>query len=398
MRVLCLDIEGGYGGSSRSLFESIQHMDKDDLEVEVWCRRKGPIQDRYVQAGIPCRVTPDMPHVSSLPRLSRNLYAYGRYFLHWSRSKRFRAELAEAANERFDVVHFNHSGLFLLASWLRRRTDRPLVMHIRTHLPPTLFSRWQHRLIARRTDQRIFISENERDRTSALAGFPVEGKVIYNIVTPNDGAAPHPAVPRDSRFKVASLSNYAWVRGVDRLIDVARALAAQGRRDVLFVVAGRMNLPRSLPGDLGRIGAGGGTLEDYATLRGVGDMFAFLGHVDAPEQVLAAADLVLRPSRGNNPWGREVLEALAAGKPVLSIGAYDRFVEDGVTGRLFPDFDADETARAIVELMDDPARVKGMAKAASERIAALCDGPSRAADLLSEWRTVRHHNSLDDKR
>ena len=46
MRVLCLDIEGGYGGSSRSLYESIRHLPKG-VTCEVWCRRAGPIQAQY---------------------------------------------------------------------------------------------------------------------------------------------------------------------------------------------------------------------------------------------------------------------------------------------------------------------------------------------------------------
>ncbi len=82
MNVLCLDIEGGYGGSSRSLFESISNM-PDDISVEVWCRRAGPVQEKYAAIGITCRVMPDMPHISSLPRLSRNLYAYSRFALSW---------------------------------------------------------------------------------------------------------------------------------------------------------------------------------------------------------------------------------------------------------------------------------------------------------------------------
>lgn len=275
MRVLCLDIEGGYGGSSRSLFESVRHL-HTDMEVEVWCRREGPVQARYEALGVPCRVVPTMPHFSSLPRFSRNLYTISRFALKWPGSSRFRTELAGAAQERFDVVHFNHEGLFLLLLWLRSRLglEMPLTMHIRTHLPSTLFSRWQYRTIAEAADRLAYITENERDRTTALAGKPVLGEVIYNIAAPPDvSVAPDPALAGVQQFKVAVLSNYAWIRGIDRMVDVACALAERGRRDVLFVMAGNMTLKGSLPGVLGRVASRGGDLADYARERGVADMF-----------------------------------------------------------------------------------------------------------------------------
>ena len=40
-RVLCIDHEGGYGGSSRSLFYLIQNIIKLDKDItfEVWCKK-----------------------------------------------------------------------------------------------------------------------------------------------------------------------------------------------------------------------------------------------------------------------------------------------------------------------------------------------------------------------
>lgn len=389
IRVLCLDIEGGYGGSSRSLFESVRHLGRDKISAEVWCRRQGPIQPRYAELGVPCRVTPDMPHVSSLPRLSRNLYAYGRAAIRMPRSATFRRELAAALDERFDVVHFNHEGLFLLARWLRPRARVPFTMHIRTNLVNTPFARWQTRTIARAIDHLVFITENERENFERLGGRPQHATVIYNSVELTNGlVSPHPEIPQDGRFKVACMGNYAWERGQDRLVSIARSLARVGRRDVVFVVAGNMRLPRSLPGELGAAARAGGTLVDYVQRSGVGEMFHFLGHVSEPERVFAASDLSVRPSRGDDPWGRDVLETLAAGRPIVAAGTYDRFIEDGITGVLRPAFDADSFARAIIDLADDRARCAALGRAGRERVRELCNGPARSAELLNLWQDV----------
>lgn len=386
-RVLCLDIEGGYGGSSRSLFESLRYMDRAAVDVEVWCRRSGPVQERYHALGIPCRVTPEMPQVSQLPQLSRNLYDHGRFLVKFWRAKVFRTELLGHIREQVDLVHFNHESLFLLAHWLRQRTSVPFTMHIRTLDCDydNIFTTWHARSISNAVNHLVFITENERKSFARVSGR-LDGTVIHNIAEPlPESTVPHGAVPRDGRLKIACLSNYALVRGTDRLVDIAVALAARGRRDVLFVVAGHMVSPGSRPGASGAVGRQGGALADYAGARGVGDMFLFLGHVADPERVLAACDVLVKPTRENNPWGRDIIEGLAAGRPVLTVGRWEGFVQHGRTGVLQPSFDAVALADELIGLQDNRARLAAMGEAARKHIAGLCNGPARAADLLAVW-------------
>jgi glycosyltransferase involved in cell wall biosynthesis len=387
LRVLCLDIEGGFGGSSRSLYESLRHMDRAAVAAEVWCRREGPIKPRYAELGIACRIAPGMPRMNTLPRASRNLLGYARVVREMLRQREFRASLLEAVRGRFDLVHFNHEGLFLLAAWLRRRHGKAQTMHVRTMIPRNTFGRWQGRRIAAACDTLVFITENERENFAALAGAAC-GPVIYNIADPPADVEPHPAIPRDARLKIAVLSNYAWIRGIDRVVEVAEALAERGRRDFLFVMAGDMALRGNLPGPLGRIARANGSLADFAAERRVSDMFLFLGHVATPESVLVGCDVVAKPTREQNPWGRDILEGLAAGKPVISIGGYDRFVETGATGFLLPRYEAMTFAEILLRLDADRALGAKLGAAARARVAQLCDGPARARDLAMVWQNA----------
>ncbi len=392
LRVLCLDVEGGYGGSSRSLYEGIRHMDRTRLDAEVWCKKAGPIQARYEAAGIPVRVAPRMPRVSSVPQLSRNFLVYALFLRDWALAGEVRRELLNAVKS-VDLVHCNHEGLFLLGRWLKRRTGVPLTIHVRTNLLDTPFARWQERTIARTADEIVFISENERANFERLAGRGADGTVIFNpVAVPPEPANRHPDIPDDGRFRiVCTSSKYSYQRGTDRVVDLAAVLAARGRRDIALVIAGEMALQRSLPGVLGRIARNGGSMADYAEHRGVTDMVQFLGFVPNPEQVLEAGDVLFKPTRewnaGNlgHPWGRDILEAMAAAMPVLSIGRYDRFVETGVTGVLQTQFDAETLADEVVRLADDPALVARMGATARERVAKICHAPARAADLHSLW-------------
>lgn len=387
LRVLCLDIEGGFGGSSRSLWEALRHVDRSRIEPEVWCRKPGPAQGRYKADGISAQVSPDMPTVSALPRNSRNLIVFGRFALRdWPRSGAFRRELLAALGERFDLLHCNHENLFAVAHWLRPRVPIPVTCHIRTNLWRTAFARYQVRTLAAATDRLVFITENERKTFEAHLGGASNGAVILNPASlPETAPAPLQDFASDPRYRIACLSNFSWGRGTDRLVEIAEALAARGRRDVLFIVAGDMRLSRTLPGGLGQVGRRGGSLGDYATDRGVADMFAFLGHVDDPERVLASAHALIKPTREANPWGRDIVEALAHARPVITLGAWTGFVSPGETGILHAKFDAAAMAADIEALADDRVRSDDMGKAGQARVASLCDPPRQAAALADFW-------------
>ncbi len=385
LRVLCLDIEGGYGGSSRSLYYSLKSMDRAEVVPTVWCKKAGPIQKLYAAAGIAASVEPLLPKASALPRTSRNLVqlaAHLRDF--WAATPACLARLAEAARAH-DLVHCNHEGFALLALWLRKRAGVPVTVHVRTNVQPGWFARQQMRAISAAAAGVVFITPNE-ERTFRSLGGTAPGRVILNPVDRPVDVLPHPGIPDDGRLKLACVANAAVVRGTDRLIEIARALTEAGRRDVLIVVAGDMALKGEWPGACGAVARAGGTLVNAARQAGLSDWFCFLGHVDVPEQVLAACHALLKPTREANPWGRDIIEAMAAGLPVLSVGEDSTFVETGVTGVLQPRFDPSALALDIAgwaDARDVPAR---LGRNAAERALRLCDATERARDLAAFWR------------
>jgi glycosyltransferase involved in cell wall biosynthesis len=387
IRVLCLDIEGGHGGSSRSLYQSLRNIDREQVAPEVIVRRGGSIEQMYADLGIPAQVMPELPTANTLQNWRANLRHYvGAAGALW-RARRGINALAKDIEARFDAVHFNHEGFWLLAASLRRRTRRPFVGHIRTMGYPFWLTGIQARSIGRTMDQLVFITENERDRFRR-AGVRTPGSVVYNIAEPQTGIGRHPAIPNDGKFTIVCLSNFPWERGVDRLIPLAEILAKNSRNDIRFVVAGDMTLPGVLPGALGTIARRGGSLADFTEARGVSQMFLFLGHVSNPEQVLAASHVLIKPTREFNPWGRDVIEAFAAAKPVAAFGTYDTFVEDSKTGILMAEFDADAMASRIEKLSDDRAACAALGMAGQSRVSTLCNGPARARDLVAVWESV----------
>ena len=386
--VLCIDHEGGHGGSSRSLYSALAHIDRKRIAPHVLGRRSGSIERMYAAQNIPCLIEPKLPAFSAQPRLFDSVVEYARFIKRRQGARTVLHAVARHVEQGFGLVHFNHEGLWWLALWLRRNTRARITMHVRTRPIPNAFSRWQARMIMRVVDRIVFITDNERDHFALLAGR-APGDVIYNCVPPPaPPVEPYPDNSVEYSLRVASLSNYSWPRGVDRLIDVAAQLVHEGRRDIVFLVAGDMHLTSRLPGKLGEIGARGGTLADYASARGVSDLFRFVGHVSEPERVLASCDVVAKLTREENPWGRDVIEAMHFAKPVLTIGRWNQFVRDGETGVLHQSFAADRIASELRWLADNPVERKRMGRAGEVRIRRVCNGRDRADELATLWEGI----------
>ncbi|MGH7776438.1 MAG: glycosyltransferase [Candidatus Dormibacterales bacterium] len=111
----------------------------------------------------------------------------------------------------------------------------------------------------------------------------------------------------------------------------------------------------------------------------------FLGRVDKEtvKDLMALSSAVVVPSRWHENQPMVVLEAFAAGVPVVatSLGGLPELVEDGVTGQVVPPVDPAALARALAALAADPARALGMGTRA-RRLAGEEFAPARHLDRV----------------
>ena len=63
---------------------------------------------------------------------------------------------------------------------------------------------------------------------------------------------------------------------------------------------------------------------------------------------------LVRPSRYNDPWGRDVIEATCNGLPVLATGNFSGVIKSKTNGFLFNTFNAKKIAQKIIELHNNP--------------------------------------------
>jgi glycosyltransferase involved in cell wall biosynthesis len=155
-----------------------------------------------------------------------------------------------------------------------------------------------------------------------------------------------------------------------RVFIQAMALAAKRLPQIRGEIVGGSSPGDDRPGLL----AGGATYErelhELADSLGLSGGLSFDGFRE-PKRLFAGAGLAVHASLLPEPFGRTIVEAMAAGLPVIGTrgGAVPEVILNGLTGRLVPVGDATALAEAMIELMSDPGRRRVMGEAGRARVA-----------------------------
>ena len=241
MNVLYLDKEGGFGGSSRSLYFMIKNLNRSRFEPFVVFRERGAILDAYRALGVEhtylCR---EMPVYK--PSKRKNPYVLALFLARWNHFKKALGTLCEIVETcHIDLVHMNHDSFFVYSKGLKGRTRAKIIIHMRTMFPVNAYAGWQAERIASFADGLVFISENELDRFRELySGKVPEYRILHNIMdVPWEGgdASVPPSLP-EGAFKVLYLGNVSHAKGVDRLLRIAQECRSRGWRTPFLLCAG----------------------------------------------------------------------------------------------------------------------------------------------------------------
>jgi glycosyltransferase involved in cell wall biosynthesis len=111
-------------------------------------------------------------------------------------------------------------------------------------------------------------------------------------------------------------------------------------------------------------------LRELISSYGLDDAFTLVGDTQDPASVFAALDVAVAPSVQPEPFGCVVIEAMAAGTPVVGsrCGGIAEQIVDGVTGLLFTPGDAKALANALRCLLDNPMLRERMAEEGLRRV------------------------------
>ena len=378
MRVLYVDHTGRISGAERSLLTLLEALPAD-LEA-LLAAPHGPLTERAVGLGV--RTFAIAGTEASL-RVSSPATAGA--VLDMARSAGQIARLARARG--VDVIHANSIRAAMSAVPAGRLVGRPVVAHIRDALPPSPVSRASLRLIA--TGARTVVGNSAF--TSAVFTEATGRKDVVTLFNPIDvDGIEAQRIPRAAARALVDLPADALVvavvgqitpwKGQEEALRAAALLAERGRPVHVLIIGEAKFLEATTRYDNRAYVEG---LERLAAGPALAGRVRFLGEREDVVALLCATDALLVPS-WEEPFGRVVVEGMAAGVPVIATneGGPAELIADGETGLLVPSRDPSALADALERLAGDAAlrvRLIGQASVAARRfrpdehVAALLD-------------------------
>ncbi|MDP2673533.1 MAG: glycosyltransferase family 4 protein [Dehalococcoidia bacterium] len=266
------------------------------------------------------------------------------------------------ARERFDIIHVHEPFMPLLPFQFLRYADTTLVstFHATRDGGSRLYAYarfiiepwWQ------RIDGRIAVSRAALKMISRY--FADRYQIIPNGIDYAHFAAEVPPIPRyiDNKRNILFLGRQEKRKGLPYLLE-AYARLKRERPDIRLIVVGPDGGMRA-------------ACERYVRQNRLEDV-VFTGFVPYEElpRYYKTADVYCAPNTGHESFGIVLLEAMAAGTPIVAsnIGGFADVVEDGVEGVLVPPRDADALASAMDRLLSDAALREEMGRAGTVRAA-----------------------------
>lgn len=86
----------------------------------------------------------------------------------------------------------------------------------------------------------------------------------------------------------------------------------------------------------------------------IGDVLKLSGWCSNVEKEMKNFHCIVRPDNSGLPWGRDIIEAMSSGRPVIATGSIDLFVKPGKTGWLVEPNNPEALAKIIVEAANSP--------------------------------------------
>jgi phosphatidylinositol alpha-mannosyltransferase len=273
-------------------------------------------------------------------------------------SPRFNGQVRDMLDtERFDVLHFHEPFVPFLSLILLRQSRSVNIATFHAYAGYSAPYQVASRVLApyaARLHGRIAVSAASRHFIDRY--FPGDYKVIPN------------GVDVDRFQRAVPIARYR--DGVPNLLFVGRHEPRKGLLDMLR--AYRLVRQAGTRCRLLIVGTGPQEREArrYVATRRLEDV-EFLGRVSdgVKDQLFRTADIYVSPATGRESFGIVLLEAMAAGVPIVAsdIHGYKGVVRRGEQGLLTPPRDPQAVSAAIVRLLGDPDLRRRMGESGVER-------------------------------
>jgi glycosyltransferase involved in cell wall biosynthesis len=410
--ILFIDADGGWGGAPKSLLTLVKHLDSHVFRPVLLIGMPGPVVDEYRKRGISLFIGPVSCFVYSLN--SRGYIIKKIMLMALTAPKAIMILRRIVKSERISLVHINSIIILPTAFLCKVFFGLPIIFHVREMFLGNSIGKMQRRLIYLIGDKIITPSENEAGQ---FRGERNTDKILirYNPVDLQDFQFSSRDRERiraelhvdDETIIIATFGTIIPGKGQDRIIDIVREMRKEYHGKIKFLIVGKIEVPgekgrlrrlvRFLLGE-NQLRKFQQELEEKIISYGLQGYISIIKHRKDIWRILSATDIVLRTSRLNDPWGRDIIESMVMGRPIVATGIYDGFVEDRKNGFLIPPQRTErETIGRIVEklsvLMRDKELRESMGKNNVMKGRALFDPRKYALSMEKMYRDVLHEKS-----
>jgi glycosyltransferase involved in cell wall biosynthesis len=351
-----------------------------NVEAHVILGEDGPLRSRLEEASVSCEVLPfskgevRRADLAGFATMAGGGAATATYVIRLARRLR---------QLRPDIVHTNSLKAGIYGCFAARLAGIPAVWHVRDvfgdDIPPAARAAVR-RLIA--TLPAAVIANS----TATAAALGADGKAVHVVPSPVDVGEPRGAEPAGPPV-VGMVGRLAPWKGQHVFLDaVARLVAAHPEMRARLVGS-------AMFGDDVRYEE---QLREQAERLGITGRVELAGFTDDVRAELAQLTVAVHASTLPEPFGQVVVEAMAAGVPVVAsaAGGPAEVVTDGVDGLLVAPGDADALADALGRLLEDRNLRKALAEAGArtaqrfrpERIAAEVEAVYRSMLMRADRR------------
>lgn len=340
----------GLGGGESVQLNLMGALDPDRYALHLLCPRDGQFPEAARRIGVTTHI---------LPYRGINTWFVPAIWMRFPISRRV-AELARRLE--IHAIHSDYHSLPFAAA-AARANRIPVLWNAMGWWFPA--KPWQRSFFRRRVTQIIAITQAVRDRWLAASGHLMPPDAIKIVVPGVDTDHFQPGIdgsPVRARLGigpdvplVAMIARFQHVKGHDIFQAMAQRIHAQ-MPEARFAVAGenvfQVSKDETYKRDI--LAAA----QNDPVLRGC---LTYLGFWDDVREVVAAADVIVCPSRFES-LGMGHLESMAMARPVVSMnnGGPAETVLDGETGYLVPPEAPDALAARVLALLRDPALRKHM--------------------------------------
>lgn len=334
------------GGAEEGLWQALKHLDRDRIEPSVAFLGPGGFEEEVSELEIATEVIPTgrLRQPISTAKTIRRLAAWLRrsqpdLLLNWS-AKAHLYGFSAARLARFDcrVVWWQH--MIPHGAWIDR---------LATILPADAIGCWSSP--SRNAQERL-----RPGRSTFIVNPGVE---THDRLAARDPRLRHRLGIPDGQTVVGIVGRLQPWKGQDRLLRAVADLRARGR-DVHALVVG---------GDAyGLSPQYAAELEELIPVLGLDGRVTLTGQVPDASPYMGEMDVSVNAS-DEEPFGIVLIEAMAAGVPVVAVGNGGPLdiVDPGVTGELAESGAPGELAAAIDKVVADPERCREMGAAGRER-------------------------------